>query len=192
MCRLDSSFMIQVSVQFLPKTFSDYSSNNMPVCLFSIPIALNSIPQSSRLLTRNLFNLPKHFGSRSHDFIRILYLLPHSHPLLSPDVIHSLASGHREETKLSLFALSGSESKQTHLFLWKVRSSGSGEEENVRVNCNFFLNALQWDKLQPYYHKIFNNISVTTAVLWGQYKGVELFPMSLLATVKFRKEKRWH
>lgn len=39
------------------------------------------------------------------------------------------------------------------------------EEEYVKVNPNFFLNALQWDKHQFYYSKTFNNIPVIAIVL---------------------------
>lgn len=65
-----------------------------------------------------------------------------------------------------------------------------GEEEYVKVNPNFFLNALQWDKPRFYYHKIFNNISVIAIVLWGQFKEVKLFSMPLLASAKFEKGKK--
>lgn len=66
------------------------------------------------------------------------------------------------------------------------------EEEYVKVNPNFFLNALQWDKHQFYYSKIFNNISVIAIVLWGQFKGIKLFSMPLFASAKFKKEKKMH
>lgn len=80
--------------------------------------------------------------------------------------------------------------KQIHLTESNKQAEAmrEGDEENVKVNPNFFLHALQWDKPQFYYHKIFD-ISVIIIALWGQFKG-ELFSLPLLASAQFKKEKK--
>lgn len=65
-----------------------------------------------------------------------------------------------------LTALFGYRMKQIHLTESNKQAEAmrEGDEENVKVNPNFFLHALQWDKPQFYYHKIFD-ISVIIIAL---------------------------